>query len=52
MLCSSAVTTQPVFLTDFKIASSSNGLIVCMLITSAEIPFASNASAATNASPN
>jgi hypothetical protein len=34
----------------FKIASSSNGLMVCMLITSAEIPFASNASAAISAS--
>jgi hypothetical protein len=31
---------------DFRIASS-NGLMVCILITSAEIPFASSASAAT-----
>jgi hypothetical protein len=34
------------FAKDLRIASSSNGLMVCMLITSAEIPFASNASAA------
>jgi hypothetical protein len=38
------------FANDFRIASSSNGLIVCMLITSAEIPFASSASAAISAS--
>jgi hypothetical protein len=45
ILCSSAVTIHFVF-KDLRIASSSNGLMVCMLITSAEIPFASNASAA------
>ena len=46
ILCSSAVTTQPVLLTDFIINSSSRGLIVCMLITSAVIPCFSNSSAA------
>ena len=50
MLCSSAVTTHLVLATDFKIASSSKGLIVWMLITSAEIPLASKASAAIKAS--
>jgi len=37
-LCSSAVTTHPVFETDFIIAFSSKGFIVCMFITSAETP--------------
>jgi hypothetical protein len=32
-----------------RFSASSNGLMVCMLITSAEIPFASNASAAISA---
>jgi uncharacterized membrane protein YozB (DUF420 family) len=50
VLCSSAVTIHFVLANDFRIASSSNGLMVCMLITSAEIPFASNASAAISAS--
>ena len=50
ILCSSAVTIHLVFASDFKIAFSSSGLMVCMLITSAEIPFASKASAAISAS--
>ena len=36
--CSSAETAQPVLAIDFRIASSSSGLIVWMLITSAEMP--------------
>ena len=37
-LCSSAVTTHPVFETESIIAFSSNGLMVWMFITSDEIP--------------
>jgi hypothetical protein len=49
ILCSSAVTIHFVLANDFRIASSSMvyGMYV---ITSAEIPFASNASAAISAS--
>ena len=46
ILCSSAVTTQPVFCKLFIIAASSNGLIVCKLITSTLMPSASNCFAA------
>ena len=38
-LCSSAETMHPVLFMDFRIESLSRGLIVCMFITSAEIPF-------------
>ena len=38
MLCSSAVTQQPVFATDCSMASLSMGLIVDMLMTSALTP--------------
>ena len=37
-LCSSAVTTQPVFFVEFKIIFSSSGLTVAIFITSAPIP--------------
>ena len=45
-MCSSAVTILPVFSTDFRMISSSKGLMVWMLITSQEIPSFSNSSAA------
>ena len=47
--CSSAVTTFPVFLAEATTNSSSNGLIVWMLRTSASIPSSANFSAASNA---
>ena len=49
-MCSSAVTTHFVFATAFKIASLSKGLMVCKLITSAEIPSDSKVFAASKAS--
>ena len=50
MLCSSADTIQPVFDTDFRIISSSNGLIVWILIISQLIPDLPNSIEASNAS--
>jgi len=40
---SSAVTMQPVFLIDLITAASSSGLIVCILISSTEMPFSASA---------
>ena len=37
-MCSSAVTTQEVLDTDFRIAAASKGFMVCILINSTEIP--------------
>ena len=49
-MCSSAVTTHLVLRTEFKIASLSKGLIVWILMTSAEMPSSFNTLAASNAS--
>ena len=47
--CSSHVTTRPVFLALSTIRSASIGLIVCMSMTSAEMPSVARRSAASRA---